>query len=223
MKTCTRETRLLGGKMWCDHMKEAALAGGGGSLSNSACSYYRRGLAQSLKNTQTVFSQWGRGPKKNRSTSVGTLSGRRPPFPCCLCNASQFHRLWCFLSRTAKSKAASHWVKEAPQKGGRRSQSRRLPRPFNIAVVGEGTLDRWGGAALGTHASSPDTFYGMVGFSLHGCCYFWAGVAPCLGTRQYDTLPAVPQAPGHSRWIKYRTGSEPCPVRLSDWIDGASQ
>lgn len=34
VKTCVRETRLLSGKMWCDHMKEAALAEGG-SVSNS--------------------------------------------------------------------------------------------------------------------------------------------------------------------------------------------
>lgn len=85
VKTCMGETRLLSGKMWRDHMKEAALAEEG-SLPNSACYYYRRGLTRSLKNTQTVFSQWrsgppGRGPKENRSTCVGTLSGRRPPAP----------------------------------------------------------------------------------------------------------------------------------------------
>lgn len=56
MKTSVRETYLLGGKMPCCHMKGSALAEEGG-LSNSARYYYRHRLKQSLKNTQTVFSQ----------------------------------------------------------------------------------------------------------------------------------------------------------------------
>lgn len=56
MRAAAREVRLLDGKIWSSHMKRPALAEEE-ALSNSIGYYYRRRLNQSLKNTQTVFSQ----------------------------------------------------------------------------------------------------------------------------------------------------------------------
>lgn len=92
-----------------------------------------------------------------------------------------------------------------------------------MAVVGGGTLKPWGGGeALGSQETLPllTPSAGTDSFSVRGCC-FWVSVARELSRRDYALL-AVPQASGHSGWLKYRTGNEPChtglTVRLSSIV-----
>lgn len=56
VKAAVMEVRLHDGKIWSSHMKGPLLAREE-VLPNSTGYYYRRLLNQSLKNTQTVFSQ----------------------------------------------------------------------------------------------------------------------------------------------------------------------
>lgn len=56
VKTAVIQVCLRDGKIWSSHMKRPLLAQEE-VLSNSTGYYYRRLLNQSLKNTQTVFSQ----------------------------------------------------------------------------------------------------------------------------------------------------------------------